>query len=308
MIKYKKPINMAKNGRSLSFVNPETGETTTVDIKEDYKLITPMEQKAYVPAIALGALGSASASSIGSASPYLAASLPAFAMSLPIALTVGSLGLGLYDDFTGKGRPVSTTNLTKKFNDYTQDSDATRVSKPIIVSRIRVGNSDRTEPIGNMYINPSLTRSRAVDMASDSIKGEKKPVTENTSQGESQKKGSSNSEHDQEPDQKDKKGGFVSGFKEGWSEQMSGYPSKFGRSIGRFLGRTTKFTSKALPIAVGTYTGIRMYNNWNSPDTVRVPIQNPNTVVSDTTHQYTQKPQQLSVTPIDSSRYIIKPR
>lgn len=246
----------------------------------------------------LGGLGSISLPAISGAS---------IAASLPIALTLAGPVSEIYNTVTGR-HPMGKSLTPQEEQARVYSPDATRVSKPIIVSRIRVGNSGRTEPIGNMYINPSLTRSRAVDMASDSIKSEKKPVTENTSQGESQKKGSSNSEHDQEPDQKDKKGGFVSGFKEGWSEQMSGYPSKFGRSIGRFLGRTTKFTSKALPIAVGTYTGIRMYNNWNSPDTVRVPIQNPNTVVSDTTHQYTQKPQQLSVTPIDSSRYIIKPR
>ena len=61
MIKYKKPISIAKGGRSLSFANPETGRVTTVDIKEN-----PPEDnvdQAYVsaPAVTLGSLGTGKA-------------------------------------------------------------------------------------------------------------------------------------------------------------------------------------------------------------------------------------------------------
>lgn len=142
MIKYKKPISIAKGGRSLSFSNPETGEVTTVDVKEDYRLVNPTEQKAYAPAIALGALGNTAVGSTGVTSPYLAASLPAFAMSLPVALTVGSLGLGLYNEFTGNGRPTNTGALTRRFNDYTQAADATRVSSPFYRGRFLTESSD----------------------------------------------------------------------------------------------------------------------------------------------------------------------
>lgn len=61
MIKYKKPISIAKGGRSLSFANPETGRVTTVDIKEN-----PPEDnvdQAYVnaPAVTIGSLGTGKA-------------------------------------------------------------------------------------------------------------------------------------------------------------------------------------------------------------------------------------------------------
>lgn len=43
--------------------------------------------------------------------------------------------------------------------------DATRVERPIVVSRTRVGSQSR--PVGEMYLNPALTHSGAISMASE---------------------------------------------------------------------------------------------------------------------------------------------
>lgn len=88
---------------------------------------------------------------------------------------------------------------------YAPDApDATRVSRPIVVSRTRVGSQSQSRPIGEMYINPALTRTRSVPSSAP--------------QG--------NKPKDKKPKQDPKKKG---GFKEG--------AKRVGRNLGNFYGK-----------------------------------------------------------------------
>lgn len=87
----------------------------------------------------------------------------AMAMAAPVALTLAAPALGLYDAITGKHYQASITPQERQTIMYAPD--ATRVNRPIVVSRRAPVEMER--PIGEMYINPTLTRSRAISMASE---------------------------------------------------------------------------------------------------------------------------------------------
>lgn len=106
--------------------------------------------------------------------------------------------------------------------------DATRVSRPIVVSRTRVGSQSQSRPIGEMYINPALTRTRSVSMASEAARDSTGTATaprDNTGTVPSSAP-QGNKPEDKKPKQDPKKKG---GFKEG--------AKRVGRNLGNFYGK-----------------------------------------------------------------------
>ena len=95
-------------------------------------------------------------------------SAPAAAMAAPVALTLAGPAYGLYETITGQHHQVNITPQERQAMTYAPD--ATRVSRPIVVSRTRVGSQSQSRPIGEMYINPALTRTRSVSMASEAAR------------------------------------------------------------------------------------------------------------------------------------------
>ena len=125
--------------------------------------------QANAAALALPAAGYAASQLLGG----IGASLPSFALpaisgstlaaAAPIALVLAGPVSGLYDTITGRNPQLDITSQERQAMAYAPD--ATRVSRPIVVSRTRVGSQSR--PIGEMYINPTLIRSRAINMATE---------------------------------------------------------------------------------------------------------------------------------------------
>lgn len=86
-------------------------------------------------------------------------SLPAITGALIAAPLVG----GIYEHVTGNAPQLNVTPQQRQNNAYA--ADATRVSRPLTISRTRVGNQSR--PMGEMYINPAWFRSKILSMASE---------------------------------------------------------------------------------------------------------------------------------------------
>lgn len=102
-------------------------------------------------------------------------SAPAAAMAAPVALTLAGPAYGLYETITGQHHQVNITPQERQAMTYAPD--ATRVSRPIVVSRTRVGSQSQSRPIGEMYINPALTRTRSVSMASEAARDSIQPTS-----------------------------------------------------------------------------------------------------------------------------------
>lgn len=104
----------------------------------------------------------------------------AMAMAAPVALTLAGPAYGLYETITGQHHQVNITPQERQAMTYAPD--ATRVSRPIVVSRTRVGSQSQSRPIGEMYINPALIRTRSVSMASETTDDSISPSPEASTQ------------------------------------------------------------------------------------------------------------------------------
>lgn len=153
-------------------------------------------------------------------------SAPAAAMAAPVALTLAGPAYGLYETITGQHHQVNITPQERQAMTYAPD--ATRVSRPIVVSRTRVGSQSQSRPIGEMYINPALTRTRSVSMASEAARDSTGTATaprDSTGTVPSSAP-QGNKPEDKKPKQDPKKKG---GFKEG--------AKRVGRNLGNFYGK-----------------------------------------------------------------------
>ena len=139
-------------------------------LEQQYRKVTakkaPKTNQASVGVMALpaaAALGSgANALSLPSISlPSISAA--GAVMAAPVALTVAAPTYGLYETITGQHHQTNITPQEKQAITYAPD--ATRVNRPIVVSRRAPIEMER--PIGEMYINPTLTLSRAISMATE---------------------------------------------------------------------------------------------------------------------------------------------
>lgn len=138
-------------------------------LEQQYRKVTakkaPKTNQANVGVMALPA---AAALLEGTGSLSLPAiSAPSLAAALPVALVAGPIAAEVYNQRRGI---YPRTELTPEQQQSTVYSpDATRVNRPIVISRTITQTQSR--PIGEMYINPSLARSKAISMAatSDSI-------------------------------------------------------------------------------------------------------------------------------------------
>lgn len=160
--------------------------------KQYRKIVTSRSGKrqtnqANAAVLALPAAGYAAAQileGVGASLPSL--SLPAvsgstLATTAPIALTLAGPLYGAYELATGQHHSIPVTPRERQ--QMTFAPDATRVERPIVISRARVRS--QPGPIGEAYVNPTLTHSRAVSMASetptDSISTSREASTESTS-------------------------------------------------------------------------------------------------------------------------------
>ena len=153
-------------------------------------------------------------------------SAPAAAMAAPVALTLAGPAYGLYETITGQHHQVNITPQERQAMTYAPD--ATRVSRPIVVSRTRIGSQSQSRPIGEMYINPALTRTRSVSMASEAARDSTGTATaprDSTGTVPSSAP-QGNKPEDKKPKQDPKKKG---GFKEG--------AKRVGRNLGNFYGK-----------------------------------------------------------------------
>lgn len=86
-------------------------------------------------------------------------------MAAPVALALAGPAYGLYE--AGQHHQGIASQERQAM---TYAPDATMVSRPIVVSRTRVGSQSQSRPIGEMYINPALTRIKSVSMASEAAR------------------------------------------------------------------------------------------------------------------------------------------
>ena len=129
------------------------------------KVTTQKAPKTNQASVGVMALPAAAALGSGAGSLTLPAiSASSLAAALPVALIAGPIAAEVYNQRHGI---YPRTELTPEQRQSTVYSpDATRVSRPIVVSRRAPVEMER--PIGEMYINPSLARSKAISMATDS--------------------------------------------------------------------------------------------------------------------------------------------
>lgn len=151
-------------------------------------------------------------------------SAPAAAMAAPVALTLAGPAYGLYETITGQHHQVNITPQERQAMTYAPD--ATRVSRPIVVSRTRVGSQSQSRPIGEMYINPALTRTRSVSMASEAARDSTGTAPRDSTGTVPSSAPQGNKPEDKKPKQDPKKKG---GFKEG--------AKRVGRNLGNFYGK-----------------------------------------------------------------------
>ena len=134
-------------------------------LEQQYRKITtrkaPKTNQASVGVMALPA-----AAALGSGAGALtlpAISAPSLAAALPVALIAGPIAAEVYNQRHGI---YPRTELTpEQQQNAVYSADATRVNRPIVVSRRAPVEMER--PIGEMYINPTLIRSRAINMATE---------------------------------------------------------------------------------------------------------------------------------------------
>ena len=134
-------------------------------LEQQYKkVITWKAPKTNQASVGVMALPAAAALGSGAGALSLPAiSAPSLAAALPVALVAGPIAVEVYNKRHGIYPRIELTPEQQQSTVYSPD--ATRVSRPIVVSRRAPVEMER--PIGEMYINPTLTRSRAISMATD---------------------------------------------------------------------------------------------------------------------------------------------
>lgn len=184
-------------------------------------------------------------------------SAPAAAMAAPVALTLAGPAYGLYETITGQHHQVNITPQERQAMTYAPD--ATRVSRPIVVSRTRVGSQSQSRPMGEMYINPTLTRTRSVSMASEaptnSIPPSPEANTQNTSSSAgTPNNGNGNSEKPKKP-QRDNR------YKKTLQEA-----GEYWKNVGN---KALKYTLRTAPwlgaVGYGAYRGVQIANPSQTP-------------------------------------------
>lgn len=182
-------------------------------------------------------------------------SAPAAAMAAPVALTLAGPAYGLYETITGQHHQVNITPQERQAMTYAPD--ATRVSRPIVVSRTRVGSQSR--PIGEMYINPALTRARSVSMASEAADDSTSPSPEANTQNTSSSAGTPNNRNGNS--EKPKKPQRDNRYKKTLQEV-----GEYWKNVGN---KALKYTLKTAPwlgaVGYGAYRGIQISNPSQTP-------------------------------------------
>ena len=169
----KRPTNeQANENRRKQQVLKQAGYNIKIDgswgpwSEQQYRKVTTQKApKTNQASVGVMALPAAAALGSGAGSLTLPAiSASSLAAALPVALIAGPIAAEVYNQRHGI---YPRTELTPEQRQSTVYSpDATRVSRPIVVSRRAPVEMER--PIGEMYINPSLARSKAISMATDS--------------------------------------------------------------------------------------------------------------------------------------------
>lgn len=185
-------------------------------------------------------------------------SAPAAAMAAPVALTLAGPAYGLYEIITGQHHQANITPQERQAMTYAPD--ATRVSRPIVVSRTRVGSQSQSRPIGEMYINPALTRTRSVSMASEAADDSATPQgsaqsTTGTTQG-------TQPQNDQPNEERPKNGGKNSSgqeIKESAKRNLDRIKRGYTK-MGKGLVNTALYAIGSSPITVPA--GIWTYNTF----------------------------------------------
>lgn len=189
----------------------------------------------------------------------IGASLPSFSLpaisgstlaaSAPIALTLAGPLYGAYELATGQHHSISMTPQERQ--QMTFAPDATRVERPIVVSRTRVGSQSR--PVGEMYLNPALTHSGTISMASEATQD-----STATAPRDSVRTSPSSSQQTPNQGSNDRKPKKKNGFKEG--------AKQVGRNISRTYGRVLRGGAYGTGyIGVPGAIGYGVYK-WNQPD------------------------------------------
>ena len=187
----------------------------------------------------------------------IGASLPSFSLpaisgstlaaAAPIALTLAGPLYGAYELATGQHHSISMTPQERR--QMTFAPDATRVERPIVVSRTRVGSQSR--PVGEMYLNPALTHSGAISMASEATQDSTAPRDSVRTPPSSSQQTPNQGSNDRKPKKKN-------GFKEG--------AKQVGRNISRTYGRVLRGGAYGTGyIGVPGAIGYGIYK-WNQPD------------------------------------------
>lgn len=182
-------------------------------------------------------------------------SAPAAAMAAPVALTLAGPAYGLYETITGQHHQANITPQERQAMTYAPD--ATRVSRPIVVSRTRVGSQSQSRPIGEMYINPALTRTRSVSMASEAARDSTGTATaprDSTGTVPSSAP-QGNKPEDKKPEQDPKKSP-VQEIKESAKRNLDRIKRGYTK-IGKGFVNTTLYSLGALPFIAG---GMWAYN------------------------------------------------
>lgn len=185
--------------------------------------------------------------------PSISAS--AAAMAAPVALTLAGPAYGLYETITGQHHQANITPQERSAMTYAPD--ATRVSRPIVVSRTRVGSKSQSRPIGEMYINPALTRTRSVSMASEATDDSATP--QDSAQGATGTTQGTQPQNDQ-PNRKrlenDRKNSSMQEIKESAKRNLDRIKKGYTK-IGKGFVNTALYSLGALPFIAG---GMWAYN------------------------------------------------
>lgn len=183
-------------------------------------------------------------------------SAPAAAMAAPVALTLAGPAYGLYETITGQHHQGNITPQERQAMTYA--SDATRVSRPIVVSRTRVGNQAQARPIGEKYINPVLARPRSVSMASEAVSDTATvtPAPRDTISHPSPAPQDSNKKPENEKKPEDKKKGSVQEIKESAKKNLDRIKrmhTRIGKMAVNTAINTLGVATGLTPLALGGY-------------------------------------------------------
>ena len=175
-------------------------------------------------------------------------------MAAPVALTLAGPAYGLYETITGQHHQANITPQERQAMTYAPD--ATRVSRPIVVSRTRVGSQSQSRPIGEMYINPALTRTRSVSMASEAADDSAAPQdSAQGATGTTQSTQPQQKPEDKKPEHDPKKSPGQE-IKESAKRNLDRIKRGYTK-MGKGLVNTTLYTLGASPLIA---TGIWAYN------------------------------------------------